>query len=45
LGDLNIHGKIILREFVREDVGWIDLAENRDQWWPLVKAVMSHLVL
>jgi hypothetical protein len=23
---------------------WIELAEDRDRWWALVKAVMNHRV-
>jgi hypothetical protein len=23
---------------------WMDLAENKDRWWALVKAVMNFLV-
>jgi hypothetical protein len=40
--------KIHLREIRWDGVGWIDLAEDRDQWWALVSTVMNlrfHKVL
>jgi hypothetical protein len=30
-----------LREVVSEDVDWINLAKDRDQWRALVKTVMN----
>jgi hypothetical protein len=30
-----------LREIGWEDVDWIHLAQDRDQWWALVKTVMN----
>jgi hypothetical protein len=33
--------RIDLREIVWKDVDWMLLAENRDQWWALVKMVMN----
>ena len=27
-----------------EGMDWIDLAQDRDRWWALVKAVMNHSV-
>ena len=42
LGDLAVDGKIILRWIFRKwDVGWIDLAQDRDRWRAFVNAVMN----
>jgi hypothetical protein len=30
-----------LREIGWDDVDWIDLAQDRDQWWALVSTVMN----
>jgi hypothetical protein len=30
-----------LREIGREDVYWIHLAQDRDQWWAVVNMVMK----
>jgi hypothetical protein len=30
-----------LQEVGCEGMGWIDLAQDRDRWWALVKAVMN----
>ena len=27
-----------------ENMGWIDLAQDRDKWWALINAVMNHWV-
>jgi hypothetical protein len=37
--------KMELRETGREDVEWINLAQNRSQWWALMNTVMNLLVL
>ena len=40
LGDPGIDGRIILRWIFRKWVGgdmdWVDLAQDRDRWWPFV---------
>ena len=47
LGDPGVDGIIILKWiFMRWDWGggplaWIDLAQERDRWWALVKAAMN----
>ena len=44
LGDPDVDGKIILRWIFRKWVGgmdWIELAQDRDRWRPLVNAVMN----
>ena len=45
LGDTDLDGMIILRCIFRKcDVGgmdWIELAQDRDRWRPLVNAVMN----
>jgi hypothetical protein len=33
--------KLDLREIGLNVMGWIDLAEDRDQWWDLVNTVMN----
>jgi hypothetical protein len=33
--------KIDLRGIVRDDVDWIDVAQDRDQWRALVRTVMN----
>jgi hypothetical protein len=33
--------KIDLREIGWDDMDWIDLVQDRDQWWALVNAVMN----
>jgi len=46
-GDLGIERRIILERILREmwceDVDWIHLAQDRDQWLVLVNTVMSLL--
>jgi len=48
LEDPGIDGRIILRCIFRKWDGggtdWIDLAQNRDRWQPLVKALMNFRV-
>jgi hypothetical protein len=44
LEDLGMDGRIILNSKSRKsvwDMDWIDLAEDRDRWIALVKAVMD----
>jgi hypothetical protein len=36
--------KMDIREIGLEDVDWILLAQDRDQWWALVDMVMNLLV-
>jgi hypothetical protein len=36
--------KIYLKEIVLEDVDWIHLAQDRDQWWAVVNMAMNHRV-
>jgi hypothetical protein len=36
--------KMDLREIGWDDMDWIDLAQDRDQWWALVNTVMNLLV-
>jgi hypothetical protein len=38
----NIHTILDVIEW--EDVDWIDLAQDRDNWWVLVHTVMNNLV-
>jgi hypothetical protein len=33
--------KMDLQEVGYGDIDWIELAQNRDRWWALVKAVMN----
>jgi hypothetical protein len=33
--------KMDFREVGWSDIGWIDLAQNRDQWWALGNTVMN----
>jgi hypothetical protein len=33
--------KIDIRELGLDGVDWIDLAEDRDQWWALVNTIMN----
>jgi hypothetical protein len=33
--------RLDLREIVWEDVKWMHLAQDRDQWWDLVNTVMN----
>jgi len=33
--------KMDLQELGCGGMDWIDLAQNRDEWWPLVNAVMN----
>jgi len=47
LEDLAIGGRIILRWIYRKWVGdmdLIDLAQNRDGWWLVIKVLMNHWV-
>jgi hypothetical protein len=43
LGTWNVRSlyKMDLREIGSDGTDWIDLAEDRDQWWALVNAVMN----
>jgi hypothetical protein len=34
--------KIHLNNIEQEEVGWIHLAEHRDQWWALVNTGIVH---
>jgi hypothetical protein len=33
--------KIDLKETGWQDMDWIDLSEDRDEWWAVIKAVMN----
>jgi hypothetical protein len=45
LEDLEVYGEIIdFRETGLEDVDYIHLAQNREQWRALVNTVMNHRV-
>jgi hypothetical protein len=33
-----------LQEIPLEDMEWIDLAQERDKWWPLVNVLMNFQV-
>jgi len=37
--------KMDLQEAGWEDMNWIDLTQNRDRWWTVIKAVMNLRVL
>jgi len=44
LEDPGVNGRIILRWILRKLEGgtdWIELAQNKNRWWALVKVVMS----
>jgi hypothetical protein len=44
LGDPGIRRKILLKWIFKEWDGgmdWIELAQDRDRWWAVVKAVMN----
>jgi hypothetical protein len=45
LGDPGIDGRLILGWIFRKwdvgDMGWIDLAQDRDRWWAFVNVVMN----
>jgi hypothetical protein len=41
LEDLDIDGKIILGKLCVGGVDWMHLAQDRDQWKPLVDVVMN----
>ena len=41
LGANGDNSKICLKEIVREVVNWIHLAQDKDMWQALVKAVMN----
>jgi hypothetical protein len=49
LEDPGINGRVISRLISRKWNGggmdWIDLAQNSDRWWALVKTVMNIQVL
>jgi hypothetical protein len=36
--------KVYLRDIERDGMGWVDLAQGRDQWRALVNAEMNLLV-
>jgi hypothetical protein len=45
LGRPNVGGRIILR-WMSEEIGWggmdwIDLAQDRDQWWALLNTIIN----
>ena len=47
MDDPGVDGRIILRFIFRKwdgDVGWIELAQDRDRWRALVNAVMNFRV-
>jgi hypothetical protein len=44
LKDLGIDGRIILKWIFESDLGginWIDLAQDRDRWCAVVRAIMN----
>jgi hypothetical protein len=44
LRDRSVDGKIILERILKkrcENVDWMYLAQDRDQWWALVNTVMD----
>jgi hypothetical protein len=44
LDDPDVDGRIILRWIFRMwdgGIDWVDLAQYRDRWWALAKAVMK----
>jgi hypothetical protein len=43
LEDLDVNGRIIVEWIVIgwESVDWIQLAQNRDQWWAFVNTVVN----
>jgi hypothetical protein len=48
LGDIGLDGKFILKWSVKiscEDVGWIHLYQDTDQWWAPLNVVMNFQVL
>jgi hypothetical protein len=49
LGKINVGGRIILKLFLRElewsGMNWIDVAQDRDQWRPLVNTAMKFRFL
>jgi hypothetical protein len=38
---MQLNTKIDLKGIVCEDVNWIDLAQDRYQWWAVANAVMN----
>jgi hypothetical protein len=48
LADLGIGGRIILKWIFKNGMGWgmdwIDLAQDRDRWRALLKAVVNFMV-
>jgi hypothetical protein len=48
LEDLGVDGRIIIRWIFSKrgcgSIDWIDLAQYRNRWWALVKAVLNHWV-
>jgi hypothetical protein len=49
LENLGVNGRMILKRILKKtvwyDVDWIDLAQDKDNWWTLVNAVMNFWVL
>jgi hypothetical protein len=44
LADLGVDGRIILKWIFKNGMGgvdWIDLAQERDSWWAVLKVVMN----
>jgi len=33
--------KYIIKEIFCEGLGWIDLAEGTDKWWPILNTIMK----
>jgi hypothetical protein len=46
LGDVGVYGRIILKWILKRwGLEWIQLAQNKVQWWDFVNAVMHLRVL
>lgn len=47
--DLGINVRLVFQQIFKEtgfeDADWIHLAQDKYQWWPLVRMVMKCLVL